>query len=383
MITVLLVEDSPTDAQLIHQAFLRTGAEYWRIVHVERLCEAIEKALENSTQKQCQFDVVLLDLRLPDSTGLTTVENLCSSVPHIPVVVLTGLNDEKIALQAIEKGAQDYLVKDEINIYSLVRSIRYAIQRGKILNQSREREHISHIALVEEQEIKQGKSQFMAMLFHEFRNPITTIRTSIDLLQSYSTQISEERRTKYLQRMDNAINQMLRLLDEILFLSQDEANKVNFNPKSVNLEDLCSDMVDAIEFGLGNENRIIFTTSGDCSLVRMDEDLLSSIFTNLLSNAVKYSPQKRDVRFNLNCQDGVAIFKIQDQGIGIPQEEQCNLFETFFRASNTNQIPGTGLGLAIVKRCVELHRGDVEVESEVDVGTTVIVTLPLGNVEST
>jgi signal transduction histidine kinase len=379
MITVLLVEDSPTDAELIRQVVLRTGEEYWHMVHVEQLCEAIDICRKNSTQKQYQFDVVLLDLRLPDSTGLTTVQNFCSSVPNIPVVVLTGLNDDEIGLQAMEKGAQDYLVKDEINIYSLVRSIRYAIQRGKILNQSREREHSSHVALVEEQEINQRKSQFMAMLFHEFRNPITTMRASVDLLQSYSTQISEERKTKYLERMENAISQMLQLLDEILFLSQDEANKVSFNPKSLNLEDLCSEIVDAIQFGVGEKNRVIFTASGDCSLVQMDEELLSCILTNLLSNAVKYSPTKYDIRFNLNCEGGVAIFKIQDQGIGIPQEDQCHLFETFFRASNTNQIPGTGLGLTIVKRCVEIHQGHIQVESEVDVGTTVTVTLPLGN----
>jgi signal transduction histidine kinase len=373
MINVLLVEDSPTDAELIRQAFVRTGQEYWQIVHVERLCEGIEKALENSTQ----IDVVLLDLRLPDSTGLTTVKNFCSSVPHIPVVVLTGLNDEEIGLKAIEEGAQDYLVKDKINIYCLVRAVRYAIQRGKILNQSREKEYITRVALVEEQEINQLKSQFMVMLFHEFRNPITTMRASIDLLQAYSIEISEEQKIKYLERMDNAISQMLQLLDEILFLSQDEAHKVSFNPKSVNLEYLCSGIVDAIQFRVSEKNQIIFATSGNCSLVQMDEELLSFIFTNLLSNAVKYSPPGRNIRFNLNCEHGVVIFKIQDQGIGIPQEDQCHLFETFFRASNTNKIPGTGLGLAIVKRCVELHQGSIQVESQVDIGTTVIVTFPL------
>lgn len=381
MINVLLVEDSPTDAELIRQVFLRAGQEDWQIVHVERLCEAIKKALENSTQKQCQFDVVLLDLRLPDSTGLTTIQKFCSSIPNIPVVVLTGLNDEELGLQAMSEGAQDYLVKDEINISRLLRAVRYAIQRGQILNQSREREHSTHAALLEEQEINQRRSQFIAMVSHEFRNPITTIRTSVELLQCYSAQISEERKTKYFERIDHAINQMLQLLDEILFLSQNEVGQVRFNPKSVNLENLCSDIIDAIQFSIGEKNRIIFTAFGDCSLAQMDEELLSCIFNNLLSNAVKYSPPKRDVRFNLNCQDGVAIFEIQDQGIGIPQEDQYHLFETFFRASNSNQIPGTGLGLAIVKRCVELHQGDIQIESEVDVGTTVTVTLPLGNVE--
>ncbi len=383
MITILLVEDSPTDADLIRHIFLRAGQKDWQVIHVEQLYQAIKICSEDFAQEQRKFDVVLLDLQLPDSTGLTTVQNFRQAVPNIPVVVLTGLNNEQIGLQAMGEGTQDYLVKDEINITNLVRTIRYAIERGKILNQSREREQNTHAALLEEQELNQRKSQFIAMISHEFRNPITAIRVSVDLLQSYSEQISEERKTKYFERMDNAINQMLQLLDEILFLSRNEADKVTFKPKNINLEDFCCEIVDAIQFSIGKRNKIIFTASGKYSLFQMDEELLSCIFTNLLSNAVKYSPLGCDVSFNLSCEDGVAIFKIQDQGIGIPQEDQCHLFETFYRASNTNKIPGSGLGLVIVKRCVELHQGDIQVESEVDVGTTVIVTLPLGNVEVT
>jgi signal transduction histidine kinase len=379
MILVLLVEDSPTDADLIRQVFRRVNQEEWQMVHVERLCEAIEICREDHTQEQRKVDVVLLDLQLPDSTGLTTVENFRQAVPNIPVVVLTGLNDEELGMQAMGEGAQDYLVKDEINIPRLVRAVRYAIERGQILNQLRESEQSTRAALLKEQELNQLKSQFVAMVAHEFRNPMATIRTSAELLQCYSDKISEEQKTKYFDRMDNAIKQMLQLLDEILFLSQNQADKVKFNPKTLDLENLCGEIVDAMQFSIGNQNNIIFTASGEYFQAQMDEELLSCIFTNLLSNAIKYSPQNSDIRFNLNCQDGMAIFQIIDQGIGIPEKDQCHLFESFYRASNANKIQGTGLGLAIVKRCVELHQGDIKVESELNVGTTVIVTLPLGN----
>jgi signal transduction histidine kinase len=109
----------------------------------------------------------------------------------------------------------------------------------------------------------------------------------------------------------------------------------------------------------------------------MDEKLLRHIFSNLLSNAIKYSPSGGTVRWELNLTDTEAIFQIQDQGIGIPPEDQARLFESFHRASNVGQIPGTGLGLAIVKKAVDLHKGTIQVRSEVGDGTTFIVTLPL------
>ncbi|HAJ64701.1 MAG TPA: hypothetical protein DCP31_40255 [Cyanobacteria bacterium UBA8543] len=123
--------------------------------------------------------------------------------------------------------------------------------------------------------------------------------------------------------------------------------------------------------------RIIFT--GQCPGIasNMDEKLLRQILTNLISNAVKYSPSDSTIKFNLTCLNDKAIFKIQDQGIGIPLEDQTRLFESFHRARNVGTIEGTGLGLAIVKQCVDLHTGEITVESEVGKGTTFTVILPL------
>jgi signal transduction histidine kinase len=108
----------------------------------------------------------------------------------------------------------------------------------------------------------------------------------------------------------------------------------------------------------------------------MDATLLKHILTNLLSNAIKYSPNGGDIRFEISCQDGEAIFKIRDQGIGIPLQDQQGLFESFHRAGNVGQIPGTGLGLTIVKKFVDMHGGKIALNSEVGVGTTLTVTLP-------
>ncbi|MEH2045396.1 hybrid sensor histidine kinase/response regulator [Nostoc sp.] len=386
-IHILLVEDSASDAHLLHRIFLNSDREQWQMLHVERLSEAIEASRENSastlnnsqieSRKQRRFDLVLLDLSLPDSIGLDTLKEFRAEVPDIPVVVLTGIDDEDLALQALAEGAQDYLVKDQITIQRLVRAIRYAIERSEILNQLRESEERTRQALAKEQELNELKSNFVAMVSHEFRTPMTTIRTAVDILEYNSNKLTDVRRTKYFDRIQNAINQMINLLDKILFLSKTEAAKLEYKPTLLNLENFCSELTGICQLNAGSKHSIIFTFQGESAQAQMDEDLLNCIFTNLISNAIKYSPENDTIWFDLICKDRLAIFQIRDRGMGIPLKDQTHLFQTFYRASNVGVIQGTGLGLTIVKKCVELHGGHIQLESEQGVGTTVIVTLPL------
>lgn len=386
-IHILLVEDSASDAHLLHRIFLNSDQEQWQMLHVERLSEAIEASRENSastlnnsqieSRKQRRFDLVLLDLSLPDSIGLDTLKEFKAAVPDIPVVILTSVDDEDLALQALAEGAQDYLVKDKITIQRLVRAIRYAIERSEILNQLRESEERIRQALAKEQELNELKSNFVAMVSHEFRTPMTTIRTAVDILEYNSNKLTDVRRTKYFNRIENAINQMLNLLDEILFLSKTEAAKLKYKPTLLNLENFCRELTDILQLNVGSKHSIIFTFQGESTQAEMDEDLLNCILTNLISNAIKYSPENDTIWFDLICKDRLAIFQIRDRGMGIPLKDQTHLFQTFYRASNVGVIQGTGLGLTIVKKCVELHGGHIQLESEQGVGTTVIVTLPL------
>ncbi|MEH2368060.1 hybrid sensor histidine kinase/response regulator [Nostoc sp.] len=386
-IHILLVEDSASDAHLLRRIFLNSDQEQWQMLHVERLSEAIEASRENSTsnldnsqiesRKQRRFDLVLLDLSLADSIGLDTLKEFRAAVPDIPVVVLTGVDDEDLALQALAEGAQDYLVKDKITIQRLVRAIRYAIERSEILNQLRESEERTRQALAKEQELNELKSNFVAMVSHEFRTPMTTIRTAVDILEYNSNKLTDARRSKYFDRIQNAINQMINLLDEILFLSKTEAAKLEYKPTLLNLESFCSELTDILQLNAGSKHSLIFTFQGESIQAQIDEDLLNCILTNLISNAIKYSPENDTIWFDLICKDRLAIFQIKDRGMGIPLKDQTHLFQTFYRASNVGVIQGTGLGLTIVKKCVELHGGHIQLESEQGVGTTVIVTLPL------
>jgi len=155
-----------------------------------------------------------------------------------------------------------------------------------------------------------------------------------------------------------------------------EAGQQQLNPALIDLTEFCHEAIQNIQQDVGLKHKITFITQGSRSGV-WDAKLLRHILVNLLLNAIRYSPEGSEVKLTVACQDGQVMFIIQDSGIGIPPEEMELIFQPFQRGSNARKIPGSGLGLAIAKRCVELHTGEIFVDSQVGVGTTVTVTLPL------
>jgi PAS domain S-box-containing protein len=234
-------------------------------------------------------------------------------------------------------------------------------------------------ALQKERELGELKSRFVAMTSHEFRTPLTTIQSSVELLQRYRARWTEEKQLTYLHRIQTAVERMTQMLNDMLTISEAESGKLEFKPTPMDLVQFCQDLVEELQQAGGQQHTLKFTHQYQCMAGSIDAKLLRHILSNLLSNAIKYSPIGSTVEFDLICFDGNAVFQIQDQGIGIPPEEQPRLFESFHRATNVGTIQGTGLGLAIVKQCVELHRGMITVTSEVGQGTRFTVTLPLGN----
>lgn len=233
-------------------------------------------------------------------------------------------------------------------------------------------------ALEKEKELSLLKSRFVTMTSHEFRTPLTTILSSAELLEHYSHKLAEGKKLEHLRRIQVAVKRITALLSDVLLIGKAEAGKLEFNPTSFELEQYCRELVEEMQLTT-NAHTIVFRSQGKCVDAYIDEKLLLHILSNLLSNAIKYSPQGGTIQFDLICKPGEAIFQIQDDGIGIPKADQAQLFNSFQRASNVGTISGTGLGLAIVKKSVELHGGQIQVESEVELGTAFIVTLPLNN----
>ncbi|MFP4122166.1 ATP-binding protein [Coleofasciculus sp.] len=239
------------------------------------------------------------------------------------------------------------------------------------------------MALTKEKELNELKSRFVSMTSHEFRTPLTTILSSAQMLEYYSHKLTEEKKIIHLHRVQRATNQMIDMLNDMLVLGKAEAGKVEFNPTSLDLPSLCGELIEELQQGIGKGHHIEFTCeyntpkTPNSIATCLDEKLVRHIIGNLLSNAIKYSPEESTVRLSLLYSQKNAIFTIQDQGIGIPETDQQRLFETFHRAANVGNIEGTGLGLAIVKNSVDAHGGTITLSSEVNVGTTFTVTLPL------
>lgn len=235
-------------------------------------------------------------------------------------------------------------------------------------------------ALEKEKELSSLKSRFVTMASHEFRTPLTTILSSAELLEKYANKLVQEKKLQHLHRIQASVKHMTELLNNVLLIGKAEAGKLQFTPVPLDLAQFCRDLVEELQLGTGSNHTIAFASLGECSTACMDEKLLRHILSNLLSNAIKYSPAGGTVNFELICNQGEAIFLVQDQGIGIPAADQAQLFNSFHRASNVGTISGTGLGLAIVKKSVDSHGGKITVKSEIGVGTTFTVTLPLEHV---
>lgn len=257
---------------------------------------------------------------------------------------------------------------------SMVDSIR---TREQLIRQGKQTEYEIRIALQQERELNELKSRFVSMVSHELRTPLTVIRTSLELLERYGDVASLEKRQEYFQRSRAAIHNMTQLLEDVLTIGKAEAGRLEFNPITLDLKQLCYEIVEEMKLGISTNHVIQFSSKGSCTDACLDPRLLRSILTNLISNAIKYSLVGSTVEFRLSCQDETAVFEIQDHGIGIPLEDQPRLFELFHRASNVSMIRGTGLGLAIVRECVVHHQGQIGFVSQEGVGTTFTITLPL------
>jgi PAS domain S-box-containing protein len=230
--------------------------------------------------------------------------------------------------------------------------------------------------LAKEKELWRLRSEFVAMVSHEFRTPLGIIQSSAEILGDYLERLEPSEREDHLQSIRNNTRRMARVMEEVLFMGSFEAGKMEFKPAVLELP----------KFLQGLVNEVLATTGGRCPIessfsempaeIRADERLLRHIFTNLLTNAVKYSGPGNPVRFEIAPVGGDMVYAIRDQGIGIPEADREWLFNAFHRGHNVHDRPGTGLGLAIVKRCVDLHDGEINLESKLGEGTVVTVRLP-------
>ncbi len=251
------------------------------------------------------------------------------------------------------------------------------------ITKSKQLEQELRTALEKEKELNELKSRFITTTSHEFRTPLTTILSSSELLEHYHQKWTEEKLLSHIRRIQTSVKHMTDMLNDVLVIGKAEVGKLDFKPISLDLVEYCHDLIQELQKDGDTEdeteNAIAFQCEYKSMNCCMDKNLLGHILRNLLTNAIKYSANDSIIKFTLTEQKNRVVFEIKDQGIGIPEEDLPLLFDSFHRAANVGNIPGTGLGLSIVKKCVDLHQGEIFVDSTVGMGTNFTVILPLSN----
>ncbi len=223
-------------------------------------------------------------------------------------------------------------------------------------------------------ELSALKSRFVAMVCHEFRNPLNNIALSVSSLSRYDQKLTVTQKSQYLQGVAANVERMTRMIDDILVLGKLEAKRLHLELQPIDLVAFCLGLLVELQ---PQQRNLIFMGRHKPLIAELDQTLLRSILTNILSNAIRYSSADSTIQLALSRRKQQVIFQVTDKGVGILSEDMPHLFEPFHRGKNISNIPGTGLGLSIVKQFVELHRGEIQVESELGKGTVFKVMLPL------
>ncbi len=229
-------------------------------------------------------------------------------------------------------------------------------------------------ALSKEKELSDLKSRFVSMASHEFRTPLSTILSSASLVAKYVEAEEQEKRNKHIHRIKSSVNNLTNLLNEFLSIGKIEDGKISANNMDFNMKDMIASLCSEMEGITRNNQQIVHAHTGD-EIIFSDPSLLRNVVTNLLSNAIKFSAEGSIIEVTSNVLKDRVVLTVKDNGMGISKEDQEHLFERFFRGTNVTNIQGTGLGLHIVAKYIEIMDGKIEFKSELEKGTTFIITL--------
>lgn len=249
--------------------------------------------------------------------------------------------------------------------------------RDKLEQRVAERTDKLNEALQKEKDLVAIKTKFVSMASHEFRTPLATISFASDFLKRYFDRISTDDREKKLQKIDEQVKHMTSLLDDVLIMGKSDAGKINLNPVLTNISEFCEKLVEEVEHSTKKTHKISTSVASEREDVYVDEKLLRNILINLLTNAIKFSPEADEVLLDVVYRDKLLTVIVKDFGMGVPTEDKEKIFDAFHRTNTVGTIQGTGLGLAIVKKAVDLHKGTIELDSELGKGTVFTIKMPL------
>lgn len=322
--------------------------------------------------------VILADIHMSGMSGLEMLRYLKRYLPadhFLETVMLSGNANRDHAIEALKIGAMDFLIKP-VEPAALYGAAMRAIESVRQHHKKKHYEEALCKALDVARETSRRHGEFMATVSHEFRTPLAVIDAAAQrLLKKHQNCLPEEieRRSNSIR---NSVTRLTDMIDKNLTVARIEEQGIEFTPENCDLPRLIKDVV-AKQQSISPGHKFDCQIAGLPATIQGEAGLLDQVFTNLISNAVKYSPNGLCVDVVGLEIDGNAVVSITDNGIGIPQNELERLFQRFFRASTAVGIPGSGIGLHLCRNLVELHRGEISVESDVGCGTTVRVSIPV------
>lgn len=324
---------------------------------------SLSSALENLASET--FDIVVTDLGLPESKGMESFLKLHTPYPHVPVIVLTGLSDEKLAIQAVRSGAQDYLVKGTIDSALLLKAIRYSIERQRLLTELENK-------LGEIRRLERERKSVLSMFAHDINNAIVPSSWLIKRFLAGKTRDLKDD----LALINDNLGTAEHLLTDFIEFSRLDAKgylpaKGDFDVKAAVLK-----QIEGAKLGAAQKNIRLecFFLAEPMPVIPADERMIQRVIANLLDNAVKYTNPGGMVNVKVQNSGMEILLEIQDTGIGISDKHIPFIFDAFYRVSADHK--GSGLGLIIARTIIEAHGGKIWVESKTDKGSTFSFTLP-------
>jgi signal transduction histidine kinase len=349
---ILLVEDSMEDAELIEELLYMKEKYYWTLKRAEQLQEALDYL---STEV---FDVVVLDLFLPDSRGLETLKNFVDRKSSIPIVVMTGLKDENIGKKAIHEGAQDYIIKGQITADLFTRVVEYAIERKKL---------------------ERMKDELLSYVNHELSNPLMVIKEGVSqIAEGFWGEINPKQKI-FLDTAISSINRLITITEDLLINTKIELGKVSLVKERFDFHALIDETTETFKAAFAQKGVELKSRLPLRSVeIYADRDRMGQVLTNLLNNALKHTA-KGYVEIVLEINDYRLQCSIIDTGEGIASEDIPRLFQKYEQllSDKRKTQKGTGLGLFICKALIELHDGTIAVTSQLGKGSQFVLTLPI------